>query len=69
MPLFPKNVVHFRFFTRVNEMECERSKQDLSNKVIVLNATSALIFQYKNARKASFKKYYTIGWQICEGNR
>ena len=29
MPLFPKNVVHFGFFT--NEMECERCKQDFSN--------------------------------------
>ena len=47
------------FFT--NEMECERSKQDFSKKVIVLNATSVLIFQYKNARKTSFKKYYTSG--------
>ena len=32
-------------------MECERDEQDFSNKVIVLNATSALIFQYKNVRK------------------
>ena len=53
MPLFPKNVVHFGLFT--NEMECERDKQDFNNKVIVLNATSVLIFQYKNARKTSFK--------------
>ena len=58
MPLFPKNVVHFRFFT--NEVECERGKQDFSNKVMVLNATSVLIFQYKNARKTSLKKYYAI---------
>ena len=36
-------------------------KQDFCNKVIVLNATSVLIFDYKNARKTSFKKYYTIG--------
>ena len=42
MPLFPKNVVHFGFFT--NEMECERAKQDFCNKVIVFNATSVLIF-------------------------
>ena len=28
--------------------------------VIVLNATSVIIFQYKNARKTSSKKYYTI---------
>ena len=47
-------------------------KQD---KVIVLNTTSLLIFQYKNAGKTDFKKYYTIGLfqllqkQICEGNR
>ena len=58
MPLFPKNFVYFGF--SANEMECERSKQDFSNKVIVLNATSVLI-QYKNARKTSFKEYYTVG--------
>ena len=57
MPLFPKNM-YFGFFT--NEMECESCKQDFSNKVIVLNATSAIIFQYKNDRKTSCKKYYTI---------
>ena len=33
MPLFPKNVVHFGFFT--NKMECERGKQDFSKKMIV----------------------------------
>ena len=71
MPLFSKHVVHYGFFA--NEMECERGKQDFSNKVIALNATSVLIFQY-NYRKTSFKKYYTIGLfqlsqrQICEGN-
>ena len=59
MPLFPKYVVHFGFLTY--EMECERGKQDFSNKEIVLNSTSVLIFQYKNSRKTSFKKYYTIG--------
>ena len=43
-------------------------------KVIVLNATSVVIFQYKNTRKTSFKKYYRICLfcllhrQICEGN-
>ena len=42
MPLFRKNVVHFLIFT--NDMECESDKQDFSNKVIVLNATSVLIF-------------------------
>ena len=41
--LFPKNGEHFGFFT--NEMECERGEQDFSNKVIVINATSVLIFQ------------------------
>ena len=62
MALFSKNVVHFGFFT--NEMECERGKQDFSNKVIVLNA-----------RKMSFKKYYSISLfqllqrQIYEGYR
>ena len=47
MPLFLENVVHFGFFT--NKI------------VIVLNATGIVIFQYKNASKMSFKKYYTIG--------
>ena len=65
-----KNV---NFFTK--EMEYERGKQDFSNKVIVLNETSILIFQYKNTGKTSFIKYYTISLfqllqrQICEGNR
>ena len=31
-------------------MEFERGKQDFSNKMIVLNTTSVLIFQYKNAK-------------------
>ena len=44
MPLFLKNVVYFGVFT--NEMECERDKQDCSNKVIVLNATSVLMQLY-----------------------
>ena len=35
MPLFPKKVVLFKFFSK--EMECETFKQDFSNKVIVLN--------------------------------
>ena len=42
VPLFTKNVEHFGFFT--NELECEKDRQDFSNKVIVLNATSVLIF-------------------------
>ena len=73
MPLFIKNFVHFGLFT--NEMECKRGKQGFSNKVIFLNAASFLIFQYKNARKTSLKKFYTIGLfqllqrQICQGNR
>ena len=54
VPLFPKNFVHFEHFT--SKMECEKGKQNFSNKVIVLNATSTLIFQYKNARKTSLKK-------------
>ena len=66
MPLFTKNVVQFGFF--VNEMEFERGKQDFSSKVIVLNVTNVLIFQYKNARKATFKKCYTIGlFQLLQG--
>ena len=38
MPLFPKNIMHFGFFF-TNEMECERGKQDFSNKVIILNVS------------------------------
>ena len=64
MPLFLKNVMQFRLFT--TEMDCENVKKDFSNKVIILTATSVLIFQYKYARKTSFKRYYTIGQrQIC----
>ena len=37
MSLFPKNVMHFVLFT--NKIECERFKQDLSNKVVVLNVS------------------------------
>ena len=59
MPLFPKTVVHFGFFP--NEMECKRGKQDFGNKVIVLNATNALIFEYKKCQANDFKQYYTIG--------
>ena len=77
MPLFLKKVMHFGFLQmRWNVKEVNKiTKQDFSNKVIVLNATSVLIFQYKNARKTSFKKHYTCGLfqllqrQICEGNR
>ena len=47
MPLLPKNIVNFGLFT--NEMECERGKQDLSNKVIVLNATHAYIIGHYNS--------------------
>ena len=35
MPLFPKKVVHFGFFT--NEMEGERGKQDFGNKIVILS--------------------------------
>ena len=75
MPLFLKNIVNFVFFT--SKMECERGKQYFNNKVVVLNATSVHIskYKYKNARKTSLKKYYTIGLfqflqrQFCEENR
>ena len=73
MPLFSKNFKQFGFIT--NEMECERGKQHFSNKVIFLNATSVLIFQYNNARETNFKKYYIIGVfqllqkQVYKGNR
>ena len=40
MPSFTKNVEHF-------EMECERGKQDFSNKVIVFNATSVGTINFK----------------------
>ena len=57
MSLFPKNVSHFGFFS--NEMACERDKQDFSNKVIVLNATS-FIYQYKNAKKRISKNFLQL---------
>ena len=62
----------FGFF--LNEMECERSIQDFSNKVIVLNATNVLI----SIEKCQQNEFQTIlyNWsisittkQICEGNR
>ena len=56
MPLFPKNVVHFGFFA--NEMERERNKQGFSNTVIVLNAASVLIFEYKKCQENEFLKIY-----------
>ena len=43
-----------------NLASLSRGKHDFSTKVIVLSATSVLIFQYKYARKTSFKKYYKI---------
>ena len=49
-------------------------KKIFSNKGIVLNTTSVLIFQYKNARKTGFEIYYTVGLflllqrQICQEN-
>ena len=63
--------MHFGFFT--NEIECEKGKQDFSNKLNVLNATSVRVFKYKT-RKTSSTKYYTIApfqllqRQICEVN-
>ena len=38
-----------------NVFECERGKQDFSNNVLVFNATSVLIFQYKKASKSRLK--------------
>ena len=73
MKIIKKYQKKFHYFPKMlgilvfiqNEMECERCKQDFSNKVIVLNATCVIIFQYKNVRKTSFKKYYyTILWSI-----
>ena len=50
MSLFPKNVVHFEFFT--NEMECERGKQDFSTQMIVFNAEQvSLYFDTKMPKK------------------
>ena len=37
--------MHFRFYA--DEIESETDKEDFSNKVIILNATSVLIFQYQ----------------------
>ena len=62
--------MHFGFYA--DEIECETGKEDFSNKVIILNATSGLIFQYKNTRKTILYNWsISIGLQrqICEGNR
>ena len=62
MKLFPKNVVPFGFFKM-------RWNSRFNNEVIVLNATSVLIFQ-----ENEFKNYYTVGQfqllqrQSCERN-
>ena len=48
--LFPKNVVQFGLF-----LEMKWNVKGV-NKILV----SDRLFQYKNARKTSFKKYYTI---------
>ena len=51
---FPK-MLHFLRFFFTNEMEYERGKQDFSNKMIVLNATSVLIFEYKKCQGNEFQ--------------
>ena len=51
--LFPKNVVHFG-----DCLQMRWNVKGVNN--IVLNAKIFLTFQYKNARKTSFKKYYTM---------
>lgn len=61
MPLFPKNVVHFGFFT--NEMECERGKQRFINEVIVFYVTGVLIFEYKKCQENEFQKIL-YNWSI-----
>ena len=58
LPLFPKNVVHFGFFT--NEMDCERGKHDLSNKVIVLNAQVSSYFNTKMPEKGLSKNIIRV---------
>ena len=42
-------------FFFANEVECERGKQDFSNKVIVLNATSLITFNTKMPGKQVLK--------------
>ena len=43
MPLFSKIVVHFEFFLQMR-WNVKGGKQDFSNKVIVLNATSVVTY-------------------------
>ena len=60
MPLFPKKCTFWGF---TYEMERETDKEDFCNKVIFLNVTSVLIFQYRNARKTSVK-LILYNWSI-----
>ena len=54
MPLFSKIVVHFEFFLQMR-WNVKGGKQDFSNKVIVLNATSVVILQYKQCQENKFQ--------------
>ena len=51
MLLLAKNVVYYVFFT--NEMKCKRGEQDFRTKVIVLNATSVLIYTKMSEKRVS----------------
>ena len=62
---FPKMLRILGFFF-ANEVECERAKPYFSNKVIVPNATSVLIFEYK---KISGKRVSKNIIQLVAGNR
>ena len=42
-------------------MDSERFKQAFNKKVIIFNATSVLIFEYKKCQVNEFQKYYAIG--------
>ena len=60
MPLFPKNVVHFGFFT--NEMKCERGKQVLVIKWSFL-IQHVFKFSIQNRQENEFQKIL-YNWSI-----
>ena len=46
----------YAFWVFTNEKECEGGTHRFSDKVIVLNATSVLIFEYKKCRECTISK-------------
>ena len=57
--------MYFGYFT--NEIECKKSKQGVSNKMVVLNETSGLTFEYKKCLENEFQnKFYNSSISIIK---